>query len=400
MKERVFLRRRAVTCLLLLTNVGVVTGQNWALTGAPVTNWTAVACSADAAHIVGVTYYGVAFVSTNGGKNWTASATPSGSLFSVASSPDGVRLVACGAWVITSTDGGLTWSGSSLSGSQFTSVASSADGSRLLVTGSLWPTAGSVYLSTNSGNSWTTFGSSVPLLSAACSADGSRLVVVGYLEYYPGYYYSSTARSVDFGGSFSFATATNGPGEAVVSSADGLRTIAAAPRRSFFTSSNSGATWSDTGMFSGNSCALACSADGKIVFSSRGPNGSDPGAIYVSADGGDSWTSANAPATNWAGVACSADGTTAFAVVDGGGIYSSQSATRPVLAVTASPGGALISWVIPARPFVLQQSSEPISANWTDIENPPTLNSTNLEYQLTIPVTNRAGFFRLAQTAP
>jgi len=42
---------------------------------------------------------------------------------------------------------------------------------------------------------------------------------------------------------------------------------------------------------------------------------------------------------------------------------------------------------------VLQQSSDLTS--WADVTNPPALNLTNLQNQVTLPPSNRTGFYRL-----
>ena len=84
-------------------------GANWTLTSAPENGWTAVASSADGTTLVAVSgrlfaggnrsenllYDGSIYVSSNSGKAWNLTSAPTNhSWFTVASSADGVRLVA------------------------------------------------------------------------------------------------------------------------------------------------------------------------------------------------------------------------------------------------------------------------------------------------------------------
>ena len=83
------------------------------------------------------------------------------------------------------------------------------------------------------------------------------------------------------------------------------------------------------------------------------------------------------------------------AVVNGGGIYTAQSTTAPLLSITFSSGEAIISWTIPSTSFVLQQNSDLTSTNWTNVPAIPTL--TNLRYQVTLSSPNGHDFYRLMQ---
>ena len=48
---------------------------------------------------------------------------------------------------------------------------------------------------------------------------------------------------------------------------------------------------------------------------------------------------------------------------------------------------------MPSTNFVLQQSADLLS--WTDVTNPPVLNLTNLQNQVTLPPSGSSGFYRL-----
>src|SRR5881394_1848451 len=77
--------------------------QSWTLTSAPLTNWGALACSADGTRIAaaaggwktGPAPYpstGPVYLSTNSGLGWTLSGSPKTNWSALASSADGARL--------------------------------------------------------------------------------------------------------------------------------------------------------------------------------------------------------------------------------------------------------------------------------------------------------------------
>jgi hypothetical protein len=205
--------------------------------------------------------------------------------------------------IYISTNSGATWTASGAPANVWFSVASSADGSRLIAASAEpYINTSTLYLSTNSGATWTTVNSSVISTRVIC----------------------------------------------VASSADGIRLVAAGNQGQFFISADSGATW--------------------------GPS---------------------APADNWQCVASSADGAKLVAVAYGGGIYTLQTTPRPMLSLTPSGANALLSWTIPSLAFTLQQSSDLTTTNWTDVPTPPVLNLTNLQNQVTVSPTNGNTFYRL-----
>src|SRR5437868_14167628 len=77
--------------------------QTWTQTSAPITNWTAVASSADGSKLVAVTGYfigiggvppGPIYTSHDSGVTWKATSAPSTNWSAVASSADGTKLIA------------------------------------------------------------------------------------------------------------------------------------------------------------------------------------------------------------------------------------------------------------------------------------------------------------------
>ncbi|HLH52944.1 MAG TPA: hypothetical protein VKY92_04940 [Verrucomicrobiae bacterium] len=107
----------------------------------------------------------------------------------------------------------------------------------------------------------------------------------------------------------------------------------------------------------------------------------------------------NVTNANWASVASSADGAKLVAVANGGGIYTWQTAPKPVLNLTATGDGLLGSWVIPSMNFRLQKNSDLATTNWTDVAIVPVLNFTNLQNQVNLPVAGDTWFYRLQASA-
>jgi hypothetical protein len=91
----------------------------------------------------------------------------------------------------------------------------------------------------------------------------------------------------------------------------------------------------------------------------------------------------------------SADGGRVAAAAKDGGIYILQTAPNPSLSITASGGTAVISWTVPSMSFDLEENSNLSGTNWTQVGTVPSLNFTNLNNQVTIPVTGSSVFYRL-----
>ncbi len=381
--------------ILLCAGVGAAAhsrAQAWMNTGAPTNGWTGLACSADAMRVVpvfGETTYkaGAIFSSTNGGTNWNITGAPRGNWVAIASSADGQKLIAAayGTGIYTSADGGSSWT-SNYPGPIFmpnwNSVASSADGSRLLAA----PYGGEyVYYSSNAGAVWLTATCHLAdVTSLACSASG--LLALG------GDSNGHVAMSTDGGSTWS-TNSTITPYSSVLGaniSATGSRYLAAVLYGNVAYSTNDGSTWIRTRLpTSPGWCTVASSADGTtLAVAGR------RGWILTSADSGATWTSNNAPALSWQGLAISADGSVLFAASSNGGIWVRRSQPTPRLAIAAAPSAALLLWVIPSSAFTLQQGDETFSS-WTDVTNPPGMNLTNLQQQLTLPMTGMSSFYRL-----
>jgi hypothetical protein len=133
--------------------------------------------------------------------------------------------------------------------------------------------------------------------------------------------------------------------------------------------------------------AVASSADGtKLVAAINN------GSIYTSTDFGATWVSNNVPNTNWISIASSADGCTLVAAYPDS-IYTLQTTPAPQLKLAASSSNLAFAWIKPSTNFVLQQSSD--LNLWSNITNTPVLDLSNLQYQVSLESSNTSGFFRL-----
>jgi hypothetical protein len=350
---------------------------------APYQIWTGVASSADGINLVASGDGGL-WRSTDGGVTWLNGSppTPTGNWKAVASSADGTRLVAANGnnRIYTSTNSGADWLFNSLPIAKWVSVASSADGIKLVA-----GAAGKVYTSTNGGGTW--ISNSLPVatwVSVASSADGIKLTAAA-----SGKIYTST----NSGANWISNSLPDAAWASVASSADGT-ILAAAASGKVYISTNGGVTWISNSLPNFTWRCVASSADGTQLGATAGSSG-----VFISRNGGNTWISNNVAANaSWGPVVLSADGAKWVAAGTSypqGGIYISQSTSSPLLSLTPSGGNGLLSWVIPSMSFGLEQS-DLTSTNWTDLTNqPPVLNLTNLQDEVTVPFTNEKSFYRL-----
>jgi hypothetical protein len=143
---------------------------------APNLNWTSVASSADGMKLAAVADAAEIYTSEDGGLSWKSSGSKR-SWRSIACSADGNRLVALDhtTGCVISTDGGVSWVDrgpvdpfNRFFG--FTSVASSADGLKLVATSGL-----DTLRSVNGGETWVTIESAASRGRVVSSSDGERL---------------------------------------------------------------------------------------------------------------------------------------------------------------------------------------------------------------------------------
>ncbi|MEI7807945.1 MAG: sialidase family protein [Verrucomicrobiota bacterium] len=253
-------------------------------------------------------------------QEWIQTSAPAKSWTSVVSSADGSKLIAtANSWTYyTSTNSGFTWTSNrepqsgSLMGSWY-AVASSADGNKLAAL-----QLNTVFTSTNAGISWTS--NNVPggtnLISIASSADGAKLVVAVGLTpsfnfaWQRGFIYTST----DSGATWTQSGAPNKYWSSVASSADGTKLVAAAMDDSanagwIYTSTNSGFTWTQTSAPTNSYwVSVASSADGSKLAAVNFPAYTFIGGnlvftalglVYISTNSGATWVSNNVPNNTW-----------------------------------------------------------------------------------------------------
>jgi photosystem II stability/assembly factor-like uncharacterized protein len=263
-------------------------------------------------------------------------------------------------------------------------VASSANGSNVVAT---TDTAGTgIYTSHDAGITWVS--NSVPILaggsySVASSADGTKL----FAAYSDGRIYVSTNSGVIW------KTNLYLPGSGFISlasSADGNKLAVAAHGAKIYTSTNCGVTWNTNSVPATNWYSIASSADGnKLVAAVQS------GKIYTSTNAGATWKTNNVSAKGWDSLASSADGNlVAVTDANSGGIWMTRSGSPPTLNINLSLAQATVSWLIPSTNFVLQQSTD-LSA-WSNVTNVYVLNYTNLQNEVTIPLSGANNFYRLA----
>ncbi len=257
----------------------------------------------------------------------------------VASSSDGVKLVACvnnptspaSGRLYTSTNSGTSWTQRAIAG-YWTGVASSVDGNTLLACGE----SSALYVSVDSGVTWSPCGGTMNWAGVAMSVDGTRMVAcanTGESEY--------IYTSPDSGATWYRQTGSGARNWlAVASSANGARLVACTAGTSLggntgeiYTSINAGVTWTvRPGAGSRVWSDVTMSSDGtKIVATELN------GLVYISTDVGATWTP-QAFTQAWKAVACSANDTIA-ACVWGGPVYISTD-----FGATWAPNGPNVAW--------------------------------------------------------
>jgi hypothetical protein len=363
-----------VGCAILMV-VSYAFAQSWTQSDATLRTVWSITSSADGYKIM-VCGSGSPIYSTNHGVTWTTKTNTPYNITDAVLSADGTTLMGWyrfGSWYFfVSTNFGDTWTQTSLPRTNWTTCASSADGTKLVAAGS------SIYTSTDSGNTWQS--NSAPNISwraVASSADGTKLVAGG-----PGIFYTSTNSGLTW-------TPSNIGGDCVCSSADGSVLVALGRVGYSFISTNSGVSWHHTGI---NGGFVASSADGSKLVATTSPSIFGSGYICTSTNYGDSWTTNNLPYSTWTCVASSADGCELLAG-NGGGTWISLTTPSPQLSAAVSSTNLSLSWLIPSTNFVVQQSPDLIS--WSSVTDAPALNLTNLNNELSFSPTNSSGFFRL-----
>jgi hypothetical protein len=376
--------------IALLTAIHSAAAQTWTQTSAQSKLWNSVACSADGSKVVAVGEFGQIHVSTNSGLIWVANTIPNNNCnwSAVTASADGSHMVVVAGTgqLYLSTNSGGTWTSNSVPEAMqvshgWKSVACSADGNKVVAVANV-----GIAVSTNCGETWLqTNIPNQPCVSVACSAAGNNMVVAADIG---GIYTSTNLGTVWISNNISSKV-----WESVACSADGEKLTAVEWQGRVYTATHSSATWTSTVAPNGllwNSAA--CSADGSKIVVAAGDNGLT-GPIYVSTNSGATWSLSSAGNYHWTSVASSSDGHKMYATRYGGGIFTLQSTVTPQLNLAPSPTNFTLAWTVPSTNFVLQQSADLLA--WADVTNPPVLNLTNLQNQVTLPPSGTSAFFRL-----
>lgn len=387
--------------LLILTGATALPGQTWTQADLPFTDWRAVASSANGSNIAVLVDEGL-FASTDSGRSWTTNSTPLLPWAGLACSADGSRLLAASGlsgasqfnFVLTSTNFGNSWTTSNvplLSASEsLTAAASSADGNTLVVVGSY----GRIYLSTDGNSSWSvsTNASYGFFSKVACSTDGSKMAVIRANS-------SSGAQgriwiSTDRGMTWSQTAAPSLYWTALAFSAEGATLFACgfnfSSATGLYSTTDDGASWSKVDMPEKAMRSLSVSADGRrIAISSR--------TVFTSSNAGTNWVTNSIPYPTEAWLTTmSADGGNLVVANPGSGrVYYSGTIQPPTISLKCEPDATRLSWVIPSTSFALEQNTDPCSSDWLPVTNLPTLNLSNLHYEVTLPAPGDNRFFRL-----
>jgi len=332
-------------------------------------SWQSIASSSDGTKLAAVVDGGNIWTSADAGANWTAvKSEPLWSNFSflnsssciesdwnfidvsvgvskrwrsIASSSDGTKLAAVvdGGNIWTSADAGANWTAVKseplLSNISFSSncsefnwtiadvsvgaskawrnIASSSDGTKLAAV----VDGGNIWISADSGVSWTAVASQQSWSAIASSSDGKKLaaVVNG----------GNIWTSADSGVSWT-AVASQQLWSAIASSSDGKKLAAVVSGGAIWTSANSGAIWNEVRSIGNHSWQdIASSSDGVKLTAVV-----DYGNVWTSANSGRNWTEDTSLGWNdpwgcvksWRSVASSGDSAKVAAVVDGGTIWT------------------------------------------------------------------------------
>lgn len=126
-----------------------------------------------------------------------------------------------------------------------------------------------------------------------------------------------------------------------------------------YTSTNAGASWTQTSAPSERWSCIASSSDGSklaaVCFS----------GVYTSTNAGVSWTQTSAPSNaSWSSIASSSDGTQLVAGIVGGGIWTAEAMIPPTTGLFA---GILVEGPLGSN-YLIQAASN-LTGNWTTLTN-------------------------------
>lgn len=301
-------------------------------------SWNSIRSSPDGVKLVASVSSGYIYTSSDSGETWTPrSGSGSRQWTAVATSSDGSRLAATEQYgsIYISTDSGATWQRQMLDwnadkNESWNSIASSADGLKMIAS------SGHTY-TYSAGLGFYKGGGFYPesWRGVACSADGLQraAVVYGGQIYTWSTYNSSPGLPRD----------SNRNWTAVACSSDGRKMAATVEGGQIYTSTDFGENWTPRGPVR-SWRKITSSADGTKLAAIGGT------LIYTSTDSGLTWAE-HGVSQNWTDITSSADGEKLAAVVAGGQIYTSTAlpysvpaaanagpVSMPAFATSISPG--------------------------------------------------------------
>lgn len=288
-------------------------GQTWAPPAHGVEqNWTSVThCSNDGSEIAAVSFPSYVYKSSDFGTTWVGKGDVS-YWNSVVCKPESNLIFAAGQQTPITEFAKLDGSATTFGAPQnYTSIAAASDGSYIAVSNSDTSNSG-VYMGLNS-NALTS--ATLPAHSwqaAATSSNTTKIVAAN-----PGHLYITT----DSGKTWS-EKGPEQPWQAVATTSNGRLMLAAANPGGIYASRDNGATWTQTGAPASHWQSLAVSPDDSVIVAAAG--GSDSSDyVYISVDHGATWT-ARGPKAGWTSVAASKYGTALTAVAHSSGLYVSR----------------------------------------------------------------------------
>ena len=190
------------------------------------------------------------------------------------------------------------------------SVAISHDGTKAIIGAEY----GNVYVSSDSGSSWTatSLSSSLRWYGVAMSSDGSKMVACSNPSFQNGDYNGQLQMSTD-GGSTWNALSPSGRFRDVAMSTDGQVIAATAEEGKVHISTDGGSTFTERGDTLKWS-KIAMSSDGSKMIASLIYTGT---VGYVSLDGGVTWTQPTLSSGEWDDVAITSDGSKMYVIGTG-----------------------------------------------------------------------------------
>lgn len=319
-------RFMAILVALLLIASLAPARANWAWAdvtpaGAESSTWYSIASSSDGLKLAAIASGSSPRTSTDGGDTWTerSSLPYYNSWYDVAMSHDGGVLVVVGYWtnVMVSLDFGETWDGVFPDaqwgqGWSWNKVACSSDCSTIVGVAD----NGYIWISRDTGSTWTQKGHQARWNAVTCSDDCS-VIVAGAMN-------EVIHVSRDHGETWLPRDMDARVWSDVDCSSDGSRIVAitsSGSTNNVYTSSDYGATWSSNLLNLFMAWSVASSSDGArlVVVSYSNGGGAMSGVIYTSSDYGKTWkheTSTPSTMINWRGVASSSDGIRLAAVAE------------------------------------------------------------------------------------